>query len=65
MRKATTCSLKPAEGKGKNHGPDFHSVENNQQVPWWSGTLAAMERIVWKDLGSSGKVAGKKSEDVV
>ena len=24
-----------------------------------------MERIVWKDLGSSGKVVGKKSEDVV
>ena len=39
-------------------------MENNQQVPQWSNTLAAMERIVWKDLGSTGKVGDKKSEDM-
>lgn len=50
--------------KKKNYGSNFHSVENNQQVPQWSNTLAAMERIVWKDLGSTGKVGDKKSEDM-
>ena len=31
-------------------------MENNQQVPQWSNVLAAMERVVWKDLSSTGKV---------
>ena len=50
--------------KKKNYGPDFHSVENNQQVPQWSSMLAAMERVVWKDLSSTGKVGDKQSEDM-
>ena len=39
-------------------------MENNQQVPQWSNMLAAMEKVVWKDLSSTGKVGDKKSENM-